>query len=375
MTPNQIILLAFGCVVSIQIIYYLFVLSGFSFSKNEKKPKKKDSTPISIIVCARNEAENITQLVPKLVTQKYDAPLEIILVNDASYDGTEELMDGFAEKYSNIKIVNVREIETNVNWSSKKYALMLGIKAAKHNHLLFTDADCLPTSDNWVSIMTSHFTDKKRIVLGYGGYKSIKNSFVNKLVRFETLLTAIQYFAYAKRGNPYMGVGRNLAYTREVFFENDGFANHMKILSGDDDLFINGAANKKNTAICFHKEGATVSVPKNTFSEWIEQKRRHISTANMYKGKDKFFLGLFYISQLLFIVGAITVLALQLDYKIVGALIGSRYLFSYFIIGFGAGKLNEKGILPLYPLIELVLIISQLYLFITNLFIKPNRWR
>ncbi|MCB9425589.1 MAG: glycosyltransferase [Flavobacteriales bacterium] len=375
MTPDVIILSIFGCIVSIQIIYYLFIFSGFSFSKKEQKSTQKDSTPVSIIVCARNEAENITKLVPQLVGQKHDAPFEIILVNDASYDETEDLMDSFAEQHQNIKIVKVKEIETNVNWSSKKYALTLGIKAAKYNHLLLTDADCIPLSNNWISLMTSHFTEKKKIILGYGGYKTIKNSFVNKLVRFETLLTAIQYFSFAKRGNPYMGVGRNLAYTREVFFENDGFANHMKILSGDDDLFVNGAANKNNTAICFHKEAATTSVPKKTFSEWIDQKRRHISTASFYKGKDKFYLGLFYSSQLLFIVGTLTVLALQLDYIIVAALISSRYLFSYLSIGFGAGKLNEKGILPLYPIIEIVLIFSQLYLFITNLFIKPNRWR
>ena len=150
-------------------------------------------------------------------------------------------------------------------WGNKKYALTLGIKAAKKEYLLFTDADCYPTSKDWITAMSSQFTKQKTIVLGYGGYEKIANSFLNKIIRYETLLTATQYFSWAKMGKPYMGVGRNLAYKKEEFFNVNGFIDHIQIRSGDDDLFINQAADSDNTTIAYSPESFTYSASKNHF--------------------------------------------------------------------------------------------------------------
>ena len=293
----------FVAVVVIQIIFYLLIFGKFSFGKAERQTPKNIS--ISVLICAKNEAKNLKKNLPYILNQDYPS-FEVVLINDGSTDKTLKVMESFKREYDNIKIVNVKSIETF--WGNKKYALTLGIKASTHDFLLFTDADCQPVSNKWISEMSSYFNNSKSIVIGYGAHKKIKGSFLNKLIRFETLMTAVQYFSYALIGQPYMAVGRNLAYRKELFFEANGFINHIKIKSGDDDLFVNQIASSKNTAICYSKESFTESIPKKNFSEWIAQKRRHISTANHYKFRHKVLLAIFYISQLLFWILAIILL-------------------------------------------------------------------
>src|SRR5690606_28466257 len=219
----------------------------------------------------------------------------------------------------------------------KKYALTLGIKAAKHTHLLFTDADCKPLSKYWISEMSACFSDNKSIVLGYGSYSKVKKSLLNKLIRFETFLTAIQYFSFAKIGMPYIGVGRNMSYTKEAFFNTNGFMSHMYIRSGDDDLFINQIATAQNTEICFSIESFTESTPKKTYKEWLIQKRRHITTANHYKTKHKLLLALFYTSNMLFWILTIVLLVTLFRWEFVIPLFFIRSI-SQFIVYNKASK-------------------------------------
>jgi len=272
----------FIVIVAIQLAYYLLIFGKFAFAKPQKSTPKRIS--ISVIVCAKNEAENVVRFIPLLAEQDYP-DYEIILIDDASSDNTLEIFEEFEKQYSNVRLVKVQNNEAF--WGNKKYALTLGIKASKKDYLLFTDADCYPASKDWITTMSSQFTMHKTIVLGYGAYEKVANSFLNKIIRFETMLTAVQYFSWAKAGNPYMGIGRNLAYKKEEFYNVKGFINHMKIRSGDDDLFINQIAKSKNTAICYSPESFTYSQPKTTFKAWFTQKRRHVSTARFYKSFDK----------------------------------------------------------------------------------------
>jgi glycosyltransferase involved in cell wall biosynthesis len=354
----------------VQFLYYVVVFGKFSFAKSQTATPKR--VPISVIVCAKNEEENVKKFVPLLAQQNYHT-FEIVLIDDASSDNTLEIFEGFEKEYANVKLVKVENNEAF--WGNKKFALTLGIKAAKYEYLLFTDADCYPTSKDWITSMSSQFTAQKNIVLGYGAYEKIANSFLNKIIRFETLLTATQYFAWAKIGKPYMGVGRNMAYKREEFFKVRGFMDHMKIRSGDDDLFINQAATKENTAICFLPDSFTYSEPKTSFKEWFTQKRRHVSTAKHYKMFDRNQLSIFYTSQLLFLLLPIVLLAFQFQWIAVVSIIGFRYLFAWLAMGFAAGKLKEKDVMYWFPIIEIVLIFTQLNVFITNTFSKPVHWK
>ncbi|CAM4129419.1 MULTISPECIES: glycosyltransferase [Flavobacterium] len=366
----QILLLLLASFVSIQFIYYIFIFGRFSFSK----PKQilPSSEPISVIVCAKNEAENVKKFFPHLISQNYP-DYEIVLIDDASTDDTLELFEAYEKQYSNVKLVKVENNETF--WGNKKYALTLGIKVAKNNNLLFIDADCYPNSNDWITHMSSKFSEKKTIVLGYGAYDKIKKSFLNKIIRFETLLTASQYFGWAKIGKPYMGVGRNLAYTKETFFSVGGFVEHMKVRSGDDDLFVNQASTKNNTTTCYTPESFTYSEPNKTYKDWFNQKRRHVSTAKLYTAFDRFQLGLFFVSQLFFFLLAITLLAFQYQWMIVLGIIIFRYLFTWISLGYAAKKLNEKDVMHWYPIIEIFVIFTQLNVFFTNIFSKPVHWK
>lgn len=365
-----IILYFFIVIVVVQLFYYLIVFGKFSFAKAQET--EANNIPISVIVCAKNEEENVIKYVPLLAEQNYP-DFEIVLIDDASSDNTLEIFEEFEKQYPNIRLVKVKNNEAF--WGNKKYALTLGIKAAKKEHLLFTDADCYPTSKDWITTMSAQFSKEKTIVLGYGGYEKIANSLLNKIIRFETLLTAIQYFSWAKMGKPYMGVGRNLAYKKEEFFNVNGFIDHIQIRSGDDDLFINQAANSENTTICYSPESFTYSAPKTTFKDWFIQKRRHVATATHYKSFDKIQLAIFFSSQLLFLITPIVLLAFQFQWILVVSLIGFRYLITWIVTGFAAGKLKEKDVIYWYPILEIILIFTQINVFITNIFSKPAHWK
>jgi len=367
----EYLFIAFLVIFGIQFIYYIFILGFFSFSKTKAK-KNNFNEPVSVIICAKNEAENLIENIPLFLNQSYEN-FELVLINDNSYDHTLDVIEQF-QKENPLKI-NIVNISPNEQfWGSKKYALTLGIKAASHNHLLFSDADCKPVSINWISEMVNNFDPETDIVLGYGAYQKVEKSFLNKIIRFETLLTAIQYFSYAKIGIPYMGVGRNLGYTKKVFFKVNGFVKHMKIKSGDDNLFINQVATKSNTCICTSKNSFTISKPKSTFSSWFQQKKRQVSTASHYKSIHKVLLGLFNVSQLLFWIIAFILLLIGFQWQIILTLVLTRLTMQYLTIGYAAKKLDETDLVMFFPLYELFLIFIQMFIFIKNLISKPSHW-
>jgi glycosyltransferase involved in cell wall biosynthesis len=362
------LLYAFAVVVFINCCYYL-LFTKFSFLKNPTE-KQTPLHPISLIICAKNEAENLKLNIPLWLKQDY-VNFEVILINDASEDETLDVMEDFEKEDDRIQIVNVKNNEAF--WGNKKYALTLGIKKAKNNRLLFTDANCRPASHLWLKTMASNFSEQRQLVLGYGSYYKT-SGFLNTLIRYETLLTAIQYFSYAKAGLPYMGVGRNLAYSSQLFYDNNGFISHIKVPSGDDDLFVNEVATGKNTAICFEKEAFTYSDSKQTWRAWFLQKKRHISTAKYYKPKHKILLASFYICNVLFWILAFLSIFL-LDWKIPAALIAFRFIFEFLVVGKAALKLNEKKLIPFILVLEFFLVLAQMSIFISNSFSKPNRWK
>ncbi len=349
---------------------YYFGFFKFAFANSQETSTAGDK-PVSVIICAKNEAENLRKFVPAILSQDHPN-FEVILINDASSDETLEVIEEFQQQDSRVKLVNVENNEAF--WANKKYALTLGIKKAVNPYLLFTDADCKPQSNQWVTQMSTRFEGEKSIVLGYGGYFINRGSLLNKLIRFETLLTAIQYFSYASWGQPYMGVGRNLAYTSEEFYKQSGFAGHLHIRSGDDDLFVNAAATPQNTAIAVHPSSMTRSVPKKTFKRWFIQKRRHVSIARHYKKYHRFLLGLFYLSQLFFwILFTATLFTTFWEFALV--VLAVRLLVQGVVFYNAAKKLGETDVFYLFPFLELFLLCAQFGIFISNLVSKPTHWK
>lgn len=329
-----------------------------------------EAYPVSIIVCAKNEAENLRNNIPLWLAQEYPN-FELILINDASTDDTEEIIESFAKIDPRVHTVQIENNEAF--WSNKKYSLTLGIKRAVNSRMLFTDADCKPASRHWISQMTSPLSNETQLVLGYGAYEK-KKGILNAMIRFETMMTAVQYFSYAHAGMPYMGVGRNLAYSSQLFYSTSGFMSHMNIPSGDDDLFVNEAGTATNTALSFHPDAFTYSIPKSTFSEWFQQKRRHITTATHYLPKHRMLLGLYYVSNFLFWV-LVPLCFIFLDWKMPFGIVLFRLLLQYIFIGQATKTFNEKGLLPFLPILEFFLVVFQLTIFIFNSVAKPTRWK
>ena len=360
-------LFVFSIIIQIVYFFWLFNIDLKSDSEN----LVVQNLPISIVIAAKNEANNLSQLLDAIIDQNH-RKYEVILVNDASTDDSLNIMLAYHKQHKNFKVINLAPSKTYTG--NKKNALTHGIAAAQYEQLLFIDADCLPVSNNWAAQMASHFSDKVAVVLGYGAYSKIRGSLINKIIRYETLLTAIQYFSYAKQGMPYMGVGRNLAYKKTVYKMNKGFKAHRHIKSGDDDLLIRDIALSDNTAICLLKESFTVSKPETNLLKWIKQKRRHISTAHAYKPKHKILLGLFYLSQFLFWLLAILLLVISFKWQLIIILIAIRQLSQFIIYRRFAKTLDEKDLIYLFVLLDFLVVIFQMTIFMSNLISKPRSW-
>ena len=240
--------------------------------------------PVSIIISARNSVLKLENNIQHWLTQDYPN-FEVVIIDDRSSDETAFFLVKTAEKEPLLKYV-LLDPDVIKN-GSKKLALTLGIKKAKNNYFLLTDADCIPNSDQWLKHMATGFTNKKDIVLGVSPVNT-KKSFLGRLTQYENLLTAMQYLGMSIKGKPYMGVGRNLSYRKALFEQNGGFGPHLNVLAGDDDLFVNRVANPGNVAVCLDPESFTISIPKENWSDWVSQKRRHFSVSALYKQSDQF---------------------------------------------------------------------------------------
>ena len=296
MNWEAILFYCFIAVTAVQVFYYVFFFSRLAFYKPKEKQRSQQH-PVSIIICARDEDENLARNLPGVLVQNYNTTHEVIVVNDNSVDDSKYIL---AELHKTFKKLQVIELELEAKMiAGKKFPLSIGIKEAKHEIVLLTDADCVPASEHWLFKMQNAFTDDVEIVLGYGAYQKLPG-LLNKIIRFETFHTALQYLSYAIAGMPYMGVGRNLAYRKNLFFQNKGFSSINHIPSGDDDLFINQVATKKNTTVSLAPESFTLSMPKQSWKDWKRQKNRHYSTGKFYKPEHQFLLGIYTGSFFLF---------------------------------------------------------------------------
>ncbi len=263
------------------------------------------SPPVSIIVCAHDEEANIRELVPQLLQQDY-GEFEVIIVEDRCNDNTYDYLLEATRVYPRLKMVRVQFLPEHI--TGKKYALTLGVKAAAHDWVLLTDADCRPEGNQWLRNMASAMSDDKKFVLGYSPYRE-HAGYLNAFIRFESLLTGIQFLGGALLGSPYMGTGRNLAYRKSLFLENKGFHGHLSVTGGDDDLFVNKHITRTNAAVRMGKESLVYSIPKTSWSTFLHQKLRHLSVGSRYRWSDRFRIGLFMSTWLLSWIAVVPVAA------------------------------------------------------------------
>jgi glycosyltransferase involved in cell wall biosynthesis len=368
--PGNIIFLAFCIITFIQLFYYLFFFSRLAIFKI--KPKNISQThPVSVIICARDEAANLVKNLPGALVQNYKTTHEVIVVNDNSLDESKYILEEYQRTFKQLQLVELKQEARFI--PGKKFPLSIGIKTAKHEIVLLTDADCVPASEFWIEKMQDGFYNGIEIVLGYGAMHK-KKGFFNKMVRWETFHTALQYLSYAKSGMAYMGVGRNLSYKKSVFFRHKGFSAHNHVPGGDDDLFINKAATKKNTTIVIDKDSFTLSEPPNDWKQWIRQKKRHYTTSKYYKPLHKFLLGLYAFSLFLFYPLFIASLFL-FNWEFTLTAFAIRFVVQAFIIFKTTKKLGEKDLFPWFIFFD-VWMFFYYTMFATSIFKKPaKKWK
>ncbi|TAN09896.1 MAG: glycosyltransferase [Chitinophagaceae bacterium] len=366
---------AFATVASIQIFYYIYFFSRLAAYKLKEEPLPGNEAPlISVIICAKNEERNLQRNLPKILQQHYydsqhEPRYEVVVVNDNSEDDTSSVLRYLGPGYPHFHFVELQQSAKGI--PGKKYPLTIGIKKSAYDTLVLTDADCKPAGTRWLELIAERFNNGAEIVLGYGAYES-KPGLLNKVVRFETFFSAMQYLSFALAGIPYMGVGRNLAYKKDLFFRHKGFLSHADLPSGDDDLFINAAANKKNTTVLIDPEAITYSEPKISWGAWFRQKKRHLSTGKHYKPKHKFLLGLFSISQFLYYPFFIVALFYHpfLYYTI--GIFFLRLIITFIVWKSGLKKLNERNLFWYCLPLEIMMCIYYL-IFTPALIRKPKK--
>jgi len=354
----------------VQLYFSLFYHLKLAFVKIA--PVSENSgRPLSVVVCARNEAENLKLNLPALLEQNY-ADFEVVVVDDRSWDGTADVLKEFAKQYAHLKIVTVSDGEKFI--AGKKFALTMGIKAASNEWLVFTDADCLPASQNWLLGMQQPDDEQIDFVLGYS--PCIKNrGLLTSLICFETFFTAVNYLSFALRKQPYMGVGRNMAYKKSLFFKNKGFAAHMHVPSGDDDLFVNAHANKYNTLIQIHQDTHVWTEPKTSFGTYLRQKKRHLGAGKLYKFKHKFVLSLQIFFQFLFYTLLVTCMFFkQTLYPALGVFALS-IMIRCFIYPRLLKRLSYRKLRFWFPLLDILLFIFLVFNSIVSIFVKKVQWK
>jgi glycosyltransferase involved in cell wall biosynthesis len=358
----------FGLALAIQLFLLLF---RFLKTGNHSVVAEQAMHPVSIVIAARNEEKNLLENIPKIMAQKHPN-FEVIIVNDSSWDDTADVLKALSLSYPQLHVIHIDEEKQNMQ--GKKFAITLGIKAAKHDIILLTDADCEPASEHWITEMTKGLSDSKQLSIGFSPYARTEG-WLNRLIRFDTLLIGCQYMGFARSGAPYMGVGRNLAYHKDLFFKIGGFKSHYSIASGDDDLFVNQVATGKNTWVVSTPESQTISEPKHSWNAWFAQKRRHFTTSGMYKTSHKLMLSIWPLSfAILMLAGIVALYFHTYTLFIIGGLV-FRYSLQIAILHRVSRRLDvSRDVAWLSPALEIQMHAINLGLYFINLLRKPKKW-
>jgi glycosyltransferase involved in cell wall biosynthesis len=353
------IFIVFCSFVLIQFLYVLFIHRKLAFYKEQPISNGTKLPPVSIIIAARNESDNLYENLPSILSQDYPE-FEVIVVNNQSIDDSGWLLTAFCQQFPNLRVV---ELGRNKHLRpGKKLPITLAIKAAKYEHFVLTDADCKPSSSNWLQLMSSKFNEQKQIVIGYGPFTKSKG-IINKIIRFDTAWIGVSYLSMALAKLPYMGVGRNIAYTKSVFNSVNGFKSHYSIPSGDDDLFIQEAAKKNNYTIQIDADSHCYSPAAPSWSRWVYQKSRHYSTSSRYKVFKKFLLGLYPLTLVLMWVSFIPLLLFEEFIFLSSCIFFFIIVFKWWIQGRCLNQLKEQKFARFFPLWDIfyALLIPVLY--------------
>lgn len=352
-------------ILTLLVQIYFWNIYFKKLSQHSSPIGQPENNNLTVLICAKNEEENLKELLPHLFEQKLQS--NILIVDDFSEDNSTAFLDASANRSSLLKYIN-----SSSDIPGKKLALIDGLKNIKDGLILLTDADCRPASAHWSKLMSSALGEKE-IVLGFSPYKK-SSGFLNRWIRYEAILTAIQYLSFALNGRPYMGVGRNVLYKKTLVNNGEVLEKSIDLASGDDDLLINSLATKSNTTIQIDPNSWTFSSPKSSWSEYFKQKRRHVSTASSYKFIDQIMLLLFSISWISFYL-CIAILFCKTYWWAALALLIFRWISTYFAITPLFSKLNGSDCISHWWYLDLFTAFYFLIFSIFAIIPQRNKWQ
>lgn len=348
--------------------FHFFFFSRLAFKKPVVEPDR--ALPVTVVICSRNESNSLQQLIPLLMDQDHHE-FEVVVVNDRSEDDTWEILQWMKPNFAKLRPVNIQADEKFSY--GKKIALGVGIRSAKNQHVILTDADCMPVSRDWISTICAGFRGGKKIVIAFSPYEK-QRGFTNLMERYDGISKAVQYISFAQAGFPYMGVGRNLGYTQETFLSAKGPRRHQQLMSGDDDLFINEVARTKNTAAVADGRSFMTTRATPDLATWIRRKRRHYTTARFYRFGHQVLLTLLPLARLL-LWASIIFFAITGHARL--AILGAAIEILLFlpIRMLAMRRLGAGGIIWLTLPLEWLFLLLEPSLYLSTLIIKPRRWK
>lgn len=357
-------------VAFLRLLFILLIYARLAFHRSSKEQISEHLPPVSVIIAARNESDNLYKHLPFILEQDYPE-FEVIVINHQSLDDSQYVLDAFVQQYPKLRVIEV-ERSKHLKYG-KKLPLTIGIRGAKYEHLLFTDADCQPASNNWIRSMASRFSDKHQIVLGFGPYRREKGM-LNRFIRFDTVWIAMNYFSFAKARMPYMGIGRNMAYTKSAFEAVNGFKSHYSLSSGDDDLFIQDAAKKRNYTINIDPDSYCYSDGASSWGKLFRQKARHYTTTEKYRVIKKWMLGIYPLTLLMF-TASFVILCFNRNFLWLSlAVYLFVFIWKWIVLGNAFKKLRATKFIAWLPVLDVIYAIVTPIFYYTSDKSDTKKW-
>ena len=306
----------------IQVLYSLILFrkpQAFEKKREERNIDEAELPGISVIITSKNNSFELEKNLPYFLNQNYPV-YEVIVVNSGSTDDTDVVLKAAEQNYSQLYHTFIPAGSDEVN--EKKLAITLGVKAAKYDIVLFSESYCRPTSNNWIREFGKEFTKGKDILLGYSRVVFTNRVRLGNFIRYDNLIHHLKFLSMSIAGKPFMGIGRNMAYKKELFFENKGLSSVLGIDGGEDDLYINRISSRKNTEVLLSRDSITETDSVDGFLTWRSIKSKYLYTKQFYKGPANFILGFETITKHLFYL------------ILLFSIVASIYFSNYILLGF-----------------------------------------
>jgi glycosyltransferase involved in cell wall biosynthesis len=361
------LLITFAVIAIIQLFYFWAFFSRLAFYRH--KNIESQQPPVSVIITSHSELNFLGNNLPFILQQDYPK-FEVVVVNDNSDDDTSDFLTQLSLETPNLQVV---ELKQSLNWfKGKKFPLSIGIKSAKYDFVVLTDADCHPVSSSWLNEIVSTCKPNTEIVLGYSTFAT--TSKINRLLRFAAFYDALFFLSMALSGMPFKGNGKNLSYKRQLFYRQKGFISHYIIKAGDDELFVNRAAKKRNTEVMISRGSRIISQKPISFGGWLKKEKTRLSLRRHFRFSHRFLLSLFALTGLLFYGLFATLLVLGVSWIILVPVLLLRVISQWVLFGQGLKKLSENGLWFLSPFFEMFIMLVDFILWFIILFTKKNKW-